>query len=106
MAIVIVKGETATIRVEVINKKTGRPYDFTGLEGATGQFATATDGVPHNVTGTLVECNILQFPAATGDTAMLNVAEDQDFWYRWKQNGQLFIERVEGQLTVIESPYA
>lgn len=102
MAITIVKGENSTVKLRVTEKRSEKPYNFSGFEGATASFYSDTDGVPVAVTGTNPETNQLSFPMSVEQTDLLKAGDSLDFEYRWLQNGDLFIERVEGQLNVLD----
>lgn len=102
MAINIVKGENATVKLRVTERSTGKPYNFEGIEGATASFYAEEGDDPISVTGTNTETNQLSFPLSTSDTELLKAGDSLDFEYRWQQDGELFIERVESQLNVLE----
>ena len=103
MAITIVKGENAQVKVRLTDKSSCRPYNFEGFEGATALFySQADDSVPVAVTGTNPETNLLLFPLIPAQSDLLQSGDSLDFEYRWLQSGSLYIERVEAQLNVIE----
>jgi hypothetical protein len=98
----IVQGEDIQVKVRVTDKVTGRPYNFEGFEGATASFYQTDSDDPVAVTGTNPETNLLQFDLSPEQSELLEAGDSLDFEYRWEQDGELYIERVEGQITVLE----
>lgn len=103
MAITIIKGEYAKVKLRV-TEKTGNknPYNFDTFEGATAQFYSEAGVSPVAVSGTNPETNLLQFDLAPAQTTLLKAGSALDFEYRWEQDGELYIERVDSQLEVLE----
>jgi hypothetical protein len=102
MAITIVKGSAAKVKVRVADRETRKPWNFFGFVGATAQFFGATAGEPVNIIGSNPETNLLEFDLQPSDTALLAAGDSIDFQYQWQQNSDLNIEQVQGQLVVVE----
>ncbi len=102
MAIQIVQGENFTMRLRVSDKKSGKPWNFTGFDGATAYFYPAEGTDPIAVTGVNPETNLLQFDGLPADSEAILAGDSISFQYKWIQSGLEYIEIVDNQLTVLE----
>ncbi len=102
MAVNIIKGEDYPLKVRVTDKKSGKPYNFDGFESATASFFQEDSDEPVTLIGTNSETNVLLFTFEPETSSLLKSGDSLDFEYRWMQEGKLYIERVEGQLNVLE----
>ena len=102
MALKIIQGEDTTVIVKVTDKKTKEAHPFDGFEGATAFFPKKDDAENfHAVTGSVLTCGKLQFPVVKGITAEIEPADPMDLEYQWIQNGLLYVEHVDGQISVV-----
>ncbi len=97
------KGEDHTLILRLTESVTSYPTNLATFQGVTGSFYAQGSDEPVSITGTNPETNVIQFEMTEEQTALLRSGDDLDFEYQWEQNGNLFIERVESQLTVLES---
>jgi hypothetical protein len=101
MAIQIVQGENYRLRIRVSDKKSCKPWNFSGFQGATASFPNVSGTGAYSVTGFNSETNVLEFDLQPADTNSILAGDSMDFQYQWMQGGELFIEIVQGQLSIL-----
>jgi hypothetical protein len=103
MAIQIVKGASKTIRVNLTDKETGKPFSLTGFAGTTAYFQKVDETVL-GVTGSLVsaDCGELEFDLLPADTNQLAAAENTDFEVEVLKGSETIIAQILGKISISE----
>ncbi len=106
--ITINQGQTANLRVQLIDGNTGNPFNLAGLTGATGIFPAADGESGLAASGELVseDLGTLSFNMDEDFTNDLNVGEQQSFQVMVDQGNVRSIATLSQVLTVIAPPFA
>ena len=103
MAINIIKGSDATVKVSLKDKKTGDLFDLSGFSGATAYFDQAESDEPLAVTGELegsADTGRLSFPLTEVQTDLLEAGDDINMEVVLDQGTTRTIVQFEAQISV------
>jgi hypothetical protein len=101
----IIKGSTKTVRVQILDKKTGKPLAINGFLSATAFFLAADQLVGRvAATGTLVsaDCAELDFPLTKPQTEALAAVDPGDFEVEVVTTAEDIIAQIIGKIRVLD----